>query len=84
MEQFKDLIGLPPLASEHGVDVGNLIIYVHWLMIALFIGWFAYFVYVLFRFNQKRSPKADYVGVKSHASSYVEVSVALVEANEFN
>src|SRR5262244_3157046 len=76
---FSDLLGLPPLASEHGVYVDDLIIYVHWLMIALFAGWLAYFAYALFRFHRSRNPKADYVGVKNHASNYIEVAVAIVE-----
>ena len=74
------LLGIPILASQHGQDVDNLIIYVHWLMIALFVGWFAYFVYVLLRFHHSRNPKADYIGVRNHASNYIEVIVALVEA----
>lgn len=73
------LLGLPVLASEHGKQVDNLIIYVHWLMIALFVGWLAYFAYVLVRFRRSRHPKADYVGAKTHASSYIEGAVALVE-----
>ena len=73
------LLGLPVLASEHGRQVDNLIIYVHWLMIALFVGWITYFVYTLFRFHRSRNPKADYVGVKSHASNYIEGVVALIE-----
>src|SRR5437762_2090813 len=73
------LLGLPVLASEHGKDVDNLIIYVHLLMIVLFVGWLAYFAYALFRFHRSRNPKADYVGVKSHASSYIEGAVAIVE-----
>src|SRR5437879_5113449 len=77
---MEKLLGLPVLASEHGKDVDNLIIYVHWLMIVLFVGWLAYFAYALFRFRRSRNPKADYIGVKSHASSYIEVAVALVEA----
>jgi cytochrome c oxidase subunit 2 len=80
MENFKQLIGLPPLASQDGHSVDLLIIYVHWLMIALFIGWLAYFIYVVFRFHNSRNPKADYIGVKNHASSWVEGTVALVEA----
>jgi cytochrome c oxidase subunit II len=75
MEQF----GLPLLASEHGQDVDNLIKYLHWLMIALFVGWFAYFLYAIWRFRRSRSPKADYVGVTNHASSYIEVAVAIAE-----
>jgi cytochrome c oxidase subunit 2 len=74
------LLGMPVLASEHGQDVDNLIIYVHWLMMALFIGWLAYFAYALFRFHRSRNPKADYIGVRNHASNYIEVVVALVEA----
>ena len=74
------LLGLPPLASEHGADVDRLILYVHWLMAALFVGWFAYFIYVIFRFRRSNNPKASYGGVKSHATSYLEGAVALVEA----
>ena len=33
LDWFEKLLGLPVLASEHGKDVDNLIIYVHWLMI---------------------------------------------------
>jgi cytochrome c oxidase subunit 2 len=80
MEKFKELLGMPPLASEHGQGVDALIVYIHWLMIALFVGWIAYFAYVLFRFHKSRNPRADYIGVKSHASSYIELLVAGVEA----
>ena len=67
------------LASEHGRQVDDLIIYVHWLMIVLFVGWLSYFAYTLFRFHKSRNPKADYFGVRNHASSYIEGAVALVE-----
>ena len=77
---MEKLLGLPELASEHGKDVDKLIIYIHYLMIALFVGWLVYFAYVLFRFHRSRSPKADYIGVKNHASNYIEVIVAVVEA----
>jgi cytochrome c oxidase subunit 2 len=76
---MEKLLGLPELASEHGKDVDKLIIYVHYLMIALFVGWLAYFAYSLFRFHRSRNPKADYIGVKNHASNYIEVIVAVVE-----
>src|SRR5207237_9030912 len=77
--KFSDILGLPVLASEHGKDVDNLIIYVHWLMIVLFVGWLAYFAYVLFRFHRSRNPNADYVGVKNHASNYIARQVALIQ-----
>ena len=74
------ILGLPPMVSENGQGVDDLIIYVHWLMIALFIGWIIYFFYALFRFRASRNPKADYVGVRNHATSYIELAVAGVEA----
>src|SRR6266850_5486193 len=72
-------LGLPVLASDHGRTVDDLIIYVHLLMIVLFVGWLAYFAYALFRFHKSRNPKADYLGVRNHASNYIEVAVAIVE-----
>jgi len=77
--KFKEILFLPVLASEHGGDVDHFIIYVHLLMGVLFAGWFGYFLYTIVRFSAKRNPKADHLGVKSHASSYLEVVVALVE-----
>jgi cytochrome c oxidase subunit 2 len=77
---MEKILGLPVLASEHGKTVDDLIVYVHWLMAALFVGWLAYFAYTLFRFHRSRNPKADYVGVKNHASNYIEGAVAIVEA----
>jgi cytochrome c oxidase subunit 2 len=76
---MEKLLGLPVLASEHGQHVDALIIYVHWLMIALFAGWLAFFAVALFRFRRSRHPQADYAGVQNHASSYLEGAVALIE-----
>ncbi|MDA1273030.1 MAG: cytochrome c oxidase subunit II [Verrucomicrobia bacterium] len=76
---FRSLMSMPVLASEHGRNVDNLIVYMHWLMLVLFVGWILYFGYVLVRFRKSKNPKADYVGVKSHSSSYIEVAVAVVE-----
>jgi cytochrome c oxidase subunit 2 len=76
---MEKLLGLPVLASEHGRQVDDLIIYVHWLMIVLFVGWLGYFAYALVRFHRSRHPKADYHGVRNHASNYLEGAVALVE-----
>jgi cytochrome c oxidase subunit 2 len=49
-------------------------------MAVLFVGWGTFFIYTLIRFRASRHPRADYGGVKSHFSTYVEVGVALVEA----
>ena len=79
MKWWADLLGMPPLASSNGQDVDNLIIYVHWLMLALFIGWVIYFVYAVWRFQKRRNPNADYHGVRNHASNYIEAIVAIIE-----
>ena len=71
---------LPELASVHGADVDKLIVFVHALMAALFVGWSIYFFYSLWRFRAGKNPKADYKGVTSHSSSYVEGLVILAEA----
>ena len=76
---FHKVLGLPPLASEQGRDVDDLIIYVHWLMIALFIGWLVYFAYTLVRFRRSRNPKADYAGVRGHYSNYLEIGIVVAE-----
>jgi cytochrome c oxidase subunit 2 len=72
-------LGLPALASAQGQQIDNLIAWVHVFMFILFIGWGAFFLYVLFRFRASRHPVADYHGVKSHASSYLEGAVLVVE-----
>jgi len=76
---FKKLLHLPVLASENGAGVDRLIIYIHLLMIVLFVGWCSYFLYTLWRFRSGRNPRADHHGVRSHASSYLEIVVAGVE-----
>jgi cytochrome c oxidase subunit 2 len=71
--------GLPINASSHGGAVDEVIVLFHWLMLFLFIGWGLFFIYTLIRFRESKNPKADYVGVKSHLSSGLEVAVAAIE-----
>ncbi len=80
MNLTKQLFHMPEAAAEHALRVDNMIDYVHWLMLLLFVGWGAFFVYTLVRFRRKVNPRADYVGVKSHTSTYLEVAVAVFEA----
>jgi len=72
--------GLPLVsASTQGPQIDNIISIVHWLMLILFVGWGAYFIYALIKFRASKNPKANYNGVKSHFSSYIEALVAVVE-----
>lgn len=77
---LNELIGLPPNFSEHGYQIDHIIEFCHWFMGALFIGWSAYFIYVLIRFRKSRHPVADHEGVKSGISTHLEFSVVLIEA----
>ena len=72
-------MGLPPLASTHGAQIDSLIGWTHVFMLVLFVGWGAFFLYALFRFRRGRNPVANYAGTTSHASSYLEVGVLVVE-----
>lgn len=73
-------LGLPALGSAHGQQIDTLIGWIHVFMFVLFVGWGGFFVYCLVRFRRARNGVANYAAVKSHASSYLEVGVAVVEA----
>ena len=72
-------LGLPPLAAPHGGEIDSLIGWTHIFKLVLFEGWGAFVTYVLVRFLRSRHPVANYAGVKSHASSYLEGGVLVVE-----
>jgi cytochrome c oxidase subunit 2 len=74
------LIGLPEAASAQAIGVDRLMVYVHVLMVVLFVGWFVYFLYVLWKFQKRRQQRGNYLGVRNHASSYLEFTVAGIEA----
>ncbi len=73
------LFYMPEVASAHGPQLDNVNDLVHWMMLGLFVGWILFFFFALFRFRASRNPRADYTGVKSHTSTYLEVGVAIAE-----
>ncbi len=72
-------LGLPIQASTHAASVDHMISLVHWLMLVLFVGWGAFFVYVLFRFRKGASPKASYEGAKGKFAKGTELAVVVAE-----
>jgi len=74
------LLGIVENASEHGHQVDQMLEFVHWIMLTLFVGWSIFFFVTLFRFHKSRRPRADYHGVKSKASTHIEFMVVLVES----
>ena len=71
---------MPTLASEHGGKIDRLLVFEHLLIFVAVLGWFLYFVYVLFRFRKKRQPVANPEGARSHTAHVVEICVFSIEA----
>ena len=80
MNSFLHRFGLPINASVHGSSIDHMNEIVHWFMLLLFIGWGLFFIYCLVRFRRSKQPIANYTGVQSHATNYVEAGVAIFEA----
>ncbi len=74
-----NMLGLPVEASTHAGEIDQMIVLVHWLMAILFVGWGAFFLFVLFRFRRGANPRASYVGAKGKISKGLEVAVAVIE-----
>ena len=53
---MNDWYWLPQLASQHGAALDHTLGLVHWLMLVLFVGWGAFFAYVLWRFRAQAQP----------------------------
>src|SRR5436189_1657006 len=77
---INEMIGMPPNASAHGYQIDHIIEFCHWFMGALFLGWSAFFLFVLWRFRKGRNPVANHEGVTSGISTHLEFAVVLIEA----
>jgi cytochrome c oxidase subunit 2 len=73
------LMGMPENASEHGYTIDHMLEFCHWFMLTLAVGWSIFFVYTLWRFRKGKSPKADYYGVRTKASTHIEFMVVLID-----
>ena len=74
-----DWLGLPVQASAHAAELDQMTVLVHWLMLVLFVGWGAFFLFVLFRFRKGANPTANYAGAKGKFAKSTEVLVAIIE-----
>jgi cytochrome c oxidase subunit 2 len=77
---INEFLGMPPNASQHGYQIDHIIEFSHWFMGALFLGWSAFFLFVLWRFRKGRNPVASHEGVTSGISTHLEFAVVLIEA----
>ncbi len=76
---INELFGAPELASEHGEMVDHMLALLQWFMALLFVGWSCFLVIVFTKFRAGKNPSADYVGVRGHASTHIEIGVIIVE-----
>jgi cytochrome c oxidase subunit 2 len=76
---MQEWLGLPVPAAAHAGDVDQIMSLVHWLMLVLFVGWSAFFVFVLVRFRRRRQPIANYHGTKARWSTWLEGGVLAAE-----
>ncbi|MGI8891410.1 MAG: cytochrome c oxidase subunit II [Chthoniobacterales bacterium] len=77
---INEFLGQQPNSSEHGYQIDHIIEFCHWFMGALFLGWSAFFIFVLWRFRKSRNPVANHEGVTSGISTHLEFAVVLIEA----
>lgn len=70
---------LPVLASVEGREIDTLMYLVHFLMLALFVGWAIFFIIALVRFRKTKNPTVSYQGSSSAVSTTVELGVAIIE-----
>jgi cytochrome c oxidase subunit 2 len=74
-----NFLGIPAAASAHAGEIDQMLVLVHWLMFVLFVGWGAFFIFVLYKFRRGANPKASYVGAKGKFAKSTEIAVALIE-----
>ena len=80
ISKINEWFGIPAVASEHGELLDHMLGFVHWFMLVLFVGWSTYLCVVFYRFRKSKTPKADYVGVRGHTTTHIEIGVVIVEA----
>ena len=73
------MLGLPVEASAHAAQIDLIVVLVHWLMLAMFVGWTVFFVYVLVRFRRAVHPKATYEGASARWARGAAIGVVAAE-----
>jgi cytochrome c oxidase subunit 2 len=71
---------LPPAASEHAAAIDGMLEHVHLMVLVLFAGWAAYFIYVLLRFRRGAHPIANPAGTRGRLAMAIFGAVAMGEA----
>lgn len=72
-------LGLPILASDHGPGMDQVMLLIHLVMLVAFVVWAVFFVVPLIRFRRRKSPKADYRGLRTSLPYVLVAAVAVAE-----
>ena len=76
---INEALGIATNAAQHGDAIDSMLEMLFWFMAALFVTWGSFYVYMLFRFHEKKHPKAIYAGAATHFPSKVEGGIAVFE-----
>lgn len=76
---MEEMLYLPPVATKTAGAIDHILVEVHYLMLALFVAWLAYFIFALIRFNRKANPRAKYEGIKMNIPVILSILILLVE-----
>jgi cytochrome c oxidase subunit II len=71
---------LPPAASAHAGAIDGMLLHVHWMVLGLFVGWLAYFAYLLLRYRSGRQPQAFRQGTRGGIAIFIFAGVVVSEA----
>jgi cytochrome c oxidase subunit 2 len=71
--------GLPADISTHGYEIDRLINLLHVFMIVLFLGWFLFLLYLVFRFRERPGHKTEAQVPHFKLPTYLEVGIAAFE-----
>jgi cytochrome c oxidase subunit 2 len=74
------MLQLPVAASEHAGAIDAMMAHVHWVMLALFVGWSLYFAYLLIRYRAGRQPEPRPEGTRGRLAIIVTAGVVIAEA----
>ena len=69
----------PHPITEHGKNVDRMIVFVHAMMVILFVGWSIYFLVCMFKFRESAHPRADNVGPSKLWTTLAEYGVIVAE-----
>ena len=74
-----EALGIAPNAAESGYPIDTVLEMLHWFMLFLFLGWGGFYAFLLWKFQKKKNPKAQYFGVVSHFPTKVEGGILVFE-----